>query len=204
MALSLKNAIEKHGLPESSAARLATFIGSGCLPLPVDITEAIEAISLSLSKLREEEAPSVTDARRFRRFEDAGKSLKHVLNLVQLLSSIGIGPILGSPESAGILSRPLYISLDLGLRQRRDHYHGYTLYQCIALKDNYFEDCVNIDPESETNDSVLSGSAIKIAEGGRYDDLVRRYRPPGNFGSTLLNHYTTAPIPKVSFNKMTY
>ena len=199
LASSLKNATEKHGLPEPSAARLSMFIGNGCLPLPVDITEALETITLSLSKLRQEETPGVTDPRRFRRFDDAGKSLKHLLNLVQLLYSIGVGPLFGSRDNEAILSRPLYISLDLGLRQRRDHYHGYTLYQCIALKDDYFDDIVTVDPENETNDTILSGSAMKIAEGGRYDDLVRRYRPPGNFGSTLLNHYTAAPIPKVRF-----
>ena len=40
------------------------------------------------------------------------------------------------------------------------------------------------------------GKGIKVAEGGRYDDLVRKSRPPGNFGSALFNAYTTAPIPK--------
>ncbi len=201
LASALKDAIEKHGLSESAANCLKLFISSGCLPLPVDILEAVDAIKASLSKLQQSLMGSTTDPRRFRRFEDAGKSLKHLSNLVQLLSSIGIGPMFGSNGEASLLNRPLYISLDLGLRQRRDHYHGYTLYQCISLRDNYFDDVVNGDDEIETNDTILSspGSGLKIAEGGRYDDLVRRYRPPGNFGSALLSHYTTAPIPKVGY-----
>lgn len=200
LATSLKNASDSHGLPQSAAQSLQRFILNGCMPLPVDATEALEAIKTSLLKLRQ--SGKAVDTRRFKRFEDAGKSLKHLINLVQLLDSIGTGPLLGSKPSntnTSLLSRPLYISLDLGLRQRRNHYHGYTLYQCISLTDAYFDDVANGDDVIETNETILSssGPGLKIAEGGRYDDLVRRYRPPGNFGSSLLNQYTTAPIPKV-------
>lgn len=200
LGVALKDAIETHGLPEPCAACLNLFISSGCLPLPADITEAVDAIKTSLSTLRKAQLGNTIDSRRFRRFEDAGKSLKHLMSLVQLLYSINIGPMFGSKEKASLLNRPLYISLDLGLRQRRDHFHGSTLFQCIALKENYFDDFVQGDDEIETNDTILSstGSGLKIAEGGRYDDLVRRYRPPGNFGSAVVTHYTTAPIPKVS------
>ena len=49
------------------------------------------------------------------------------------------------------------------------------------------------EDRDEHNEFVISsaGRGIKVAEGGRYDDLVRRYRPPGNFGSAIFNHYTT-------------
>jgi hypothetical protein len=199
---SLESATETHGLPKSAAKSLELFILGGCMPLPLDITEAMERIKMSLLKLRHQSDKGKTaDPRRFKRFEDAGKSLKHLVNLVQLLYSIGIGPLFGSKESSNVtpLNRPLYISLDLGLRQRRNHYHGYTLYQCISLKESYFDDVASGDDEFETNETIISssGPGLKIAEGGRYDDLVRRYRPPGNFGSALLNQYTTAPIPKV-------
>ena len=38
---------------------------------------------------------------------------------------------------------------------------------------------------------------MKVAEGGRYDDLVRHFRPPGNFGSSEFDRSTAAPIPTV-------
>lgn len=201
---SLKNAVETHGLPQAAASSLETFATSGCMPLPLEITEAIDAIKASLSKLRQSLIGNTSNMRRLKRFEDAGKSLKHLLNLTQLLYNIGIGPLLGSKSNAFVLNRPLYISLDLGLRQRRHHYHGHILYQCISLKENYFDGISSIDDENETNETILSsgGPGLKFAEGGRYDDLVRRYRPPGNFGSALLNHYTTAPIPKVRHQKV--
>ena len=41
----------------------------------------------------------------------------------------------------------------------------------------------------------INKTGIKVAEGGRFDELVRRTRPPGNFGTSLTNEYTTARIP---------
>ena len=193
LASSLQSAAETQGLPQVAATALESFIVNGCMPLPADIADAAEAIKTSLSKLRHSLIENgATDARRLKRFEEAGKCLKHLMNLIQLLYSIGIDPLLGSKVRASVLNRPLYVSLDLGLRQRRHHYHGHVLYQCISLKETYFDDVAGSDIDVETNDTVLSssGPGLKIAEGGRYDDLVRRYRPPGNFGS--------APIPKVS------
>ena len=200
LAASLKNATETQGLPQFAAQSLEFFIKNGCMPLPVNIFEAMEAIKTSLLKLRKSLIGKASDARRIKRFDDAGKSLMHLMNLVQLLRAIGVGPLLDSkPSKTRLLSRPLYISLDLGLRQRRNHYHGSTLYQCICLKDTYFDNIASGDDTFETNDTILSssGPGSKVAEGGRYDDLVRRYRPPGNFGIALLDQYTTVPIPKV-------
>jgi hypothetical protein len=199
LTASLENATENLGLPHSAAGSLRAFILCGCFPLPTRIAEALEAVQASLLRLRQSLGKSI-DPKRARRFDDAGKSLNHLVNLTQLLSSIGIGPLLGSKDPPGPLSRPIFISLDLGLRQRRANYHGLTLFQCISLRNNYFEDMDNDNDEPETNDTIISssGPGLKVAEGGRYDDLVRRYRPPGNFGNSMLDQYTTAPIPKVS------
>ena len=198
LGVLLENATKNLGLPQSAAAALRNFILGGCFPLPTAIGEALDAVQSSLSRLRQSQGKQV-DAKRARRYEEAGKSLTHLINLSKLLDTIGIGPLLGTNSLPGALSRPIFISLDLGLRQRRANYYGHTIFQCIALRNNYFEDMDHDGDEPETNDTVLSasGPGAKVAEGGRYDDLVRRYRPPGNFGSTRLDQYTTAPIPKV-------
>jgi hypothetical protein len=199
LAASLENATRNLGLPDAASSSLKTFILGGCFPLPTDISEALETVQSSLMRLRQSEGKAV-DPKRARRFEDARKSLKHLNDLTQLLASIGIDPLLGSKNAPGGLSRPIFISLDLGLRQRRANFHGRTLFQCVSLRNNYFEDMDQDNDEPETNDTILSsaGPGVKVAEGGRYDDLVRRYRPPGNFGSAMPDQYTTAPIPKVS------
>ena len=79
------------------------------------------------------------------------------------------------------------------MRQRRKHYHGGVIFQCIVLPDGYLE---NVVPD-ESNEYLISpaGMGVKVAEGGDFSDLVRRNRPPGNFASTFLNRYTSSPIP---------
>jgi hypothetical protein len=198
LVASLENAAKNLGLPQSAGAALKAFILGGCFPLPAGIGEALEAVQSSLARLRQSQGKLV-DAKRARRYEEAGKSLTHLINLSKLLATIGIGPLLGSTSSPGALSRPIFISLDLGLRQRRANYYGHTIFQCISLRKSYFEDIDHDGDEPETNDTILSasGPGAKVAEGGRYDDLVRRYRPPGNFGNARLDQYTAAPIPKV-------
>lgn len=198
----LSDAVSSHGLPPSAAKNLQLFITNGWMPLPVEITEAIAVIKCAVTALRQAEGGKLPDPRRLKRFEDVGRSLKQLSNLIQLLHSVGVAPLFGSgpKQKVPTLNRPLFISLDLGLRQRRKHFHGQVLFQCIAIPDNYFDRVSTGGDESETNETIISSTGLgsKIAEGGRYDDLVRRYRPPGNFGSALVNYYTTALIPKVS------
>lgn len=82
-----------------------------------------------------------------------------------------------------------YISLDLGLRQLRKHYHGHIFYQAIMLPND-----ISTFRRSDAL-SAAKDEGIKIAEGGRYDDLVRRFRPPGNFATSQVDQYTSASIP---------
>jgi hypothetical protein len=167
------------------------------MPLPCDANEAIERLLVAISKLKQKEAAE-PDRRRLSR--DVGKYLKHLSGLFQMLHSIGISPPFGSDikESPPELNRPLYISIDLGLRQRRKHFHGQIFFQGIAIPNDYLDELLSDDDQQRSNEQILSSSkAFKIAEGGRYDDLVRRSRPPGNFGSALFNEYTGALIPKV-------
>jgi hypothetical protein len=116
------------------------------------------------------------------------------------LSSVGAGPRIGdeASQTTDPVNRPLYISLDLGLRQRRKHYHGQLLFQCIALPDNYFDSPPG-DNSGETNESILapSGGCLKIAEGGRYDDLVSKgcvcVSPVDSFSQTTWLAFCVGP-----------
>jgi histidyl-tRNA synthetase len=72
------------------------------------------------------------------------------------------------------LSHPAYIAIDLGLRQKKKHYSGKLYFQAILIETN--------DEGSTFNPILTERGGIRIAEGGRYDDLVRYFRPPGNFG----------------------
>jgi translation initiation factor 2-alpha kinase 4 len=196
----LSDAREYHGLSLSSSIKLKKFFQQ-CLPLPANISKAINVVKHALATLsKAQDDHQKDDTRLLRRFEDAGRIINHLQCLVSTLQSIGCSPLLDSSPNEGSntdINRPLFISLDLGLRQRRKHYHGQLLFQGIALPSNYFEQDLSM-LDSVTNETLLSssGKGLKIAEGGRYDDLVRKSRPPGNFGSALFNTYTTSPIPK--------
>jgi len=190
----LTDAVANHGMPSSSAKKLSTLV-EACLPrLSPDISEAIDTLQRAIVKVRSLDG-SKLEPRRTKRFEEAAKSLRSIRDLVAVLHSMNLGPQLNkdSRDDSFPTCRPLYISLDLGLFQRRRHYHGGTIFQCVVLPDNFFE---KIDP-NEHNEILISptGRGIKIAEGGNFSDLVRRNRPPGNFASAVVNHYTSARIP---------
>lgn len=189
----LKDAVANHGMSSFSSKRLTVLVES-CLPLPSNVVEAIDTLQRAIAKVKSLD-DSKAEPRRTKRFEDAAKSLRSIRDLISVLDNLNLGPLPG-PETQHIeilTCRPLYISLDLGLSQRRRHFHGGTIFQCIALPDDFFQ---KFDP-NEHNDALISptGRGIKIAEGGNYSDLVRRNRPPGNFASSIVNQYTTARIP---------
>ena len=194
----IEAAVKSQSLPTGTAKRLEVFLTSGCSPLPANIDEALETILLATGKVRLLDSKNqMTDPRRLKRYEDIVRIVKSMKHLVLLMKTMGIGPIFGSKNDATscFASRPLYLALDLGLRQKRKHFNGQLFFQAIVLPDNFF----NMDvSEQDTNRKSLVGFGIKVAEGGRYDDLVRRYRPPGNFATTMFNYYTAAQIPMVS------
>jgi hypothetical protein len=169
----------------------------------LNTNRAIKVLKDNLASISKKHDGKEHDTRWFKRVEDVGRILNNLENLAKTLESIGITPLSDTrindgPRNNGY-NRPLLISLDLGLRQRRKHYHGQLFFQCIAIPSNYFDGSrATDDVLFTTNDTILSssGKGIKVAEGGRYDELVRKSRPPGNFGSALFNTYTTAPIPK--------
>lgn len=192
MLAQIEANVKSKVLSSSAAKRLRVFLTSGCSPLPANIDEALDTILVATGKVRSLDAKE-SDPRRLRRYEDVSwlrflavimfttltltlilqiskivKSLKH---LVLLMKTMGIGPIVGSKHTAAnsLASRPLYLALDLGLRQKRKHYNGQLFFQAIVLPDNFFD--IDTSEQDNTRKSIL-GLGTKVAEGGRYDDLV--------------------------------
>jgi hypothetical protein len=160
---ALGEATLNYGLSNSAAEKLRSFVLC-CMPLPTDIDETIDVLKRAIIKLRSLD-PSAAEPRRVKRFEDAAKSLRSLKDLLDALRFLKVESLISQhfvSNSKDGLSYHLYISLDLGLRQRRKHYHGGMIFQCISILDSFFMD---IDPD-EHNDSLLfSGRGIKIAEG---------------------------------------
>jgi len=192
----LAEAVANHGLPFPAKEKFGVFIQC-CFPLPPDIWESIECLKKAIAKIRSLDGSKKEEPRRKKRFEDAVDSLKSVRDLIQVLHDLHVVPILGSEATReSPVSLPLFVSLDLGLRQRRKHVHGGLIFQCIVLPNNFF-----VHLNSAEHNEVLtssSGKGIKVAEGGDYSQLVRKYRPPGNFATTFINYYSTAPLRKLN------
>ena len=184
----IDNAILDHGLPKGAAARLRAFLNSGCLPLPLDINAALIALRDGTKKLRSMDDQRHNIPRRQKRYEDVARGLNTIKKSIEALKIMEI-KVSNEIIEGENHQFPAYICLDLGLRQPAQHYHGHIYFQAIML------------PEGPqyivSNDTLLSdeGNGIKIAEGGRFDELVRRFRPPGNFASSDVSKYTSAPIP---------
>ena len=70
---------------------------------------------------------------------------------------------------------------------------GGVFFQAILLQDDFFEG--KEKHEATNGKHAYGGKGSRIAEGGRYDELVRQFRPPGNFGSVQLEQYTAASVP---------
>lgn len=189
----LKDAVANHGMSLISSKRMSALIQL-CLPLSPNIVSAIDTLQRAIAKVKSLDMGSA-EQKRTKRFEDAAKSLRNVRDLISALETIGLKPFddLQRESLHSATGRPLYISLDLGLHQRRKHYNGGTIFQCIALPDDFFQTYF----PNEHHEVLISpsGRGIKIAEGGNYSELVRRNRPPGNFSSSVSSQYQITRIP---------
>jgi len=171
----LQTAMQDEGLPEEACLRLRTFLRNGCLPLPSDISSAIQSIEYATKKIR-----ALDNTKKTRRYVDIARGIKGLENLVATIKTLGIS---------------LNMSLDLGLRQgKKKCFHGLLYFQVIMLTEKGEQEL----DKNITNDEILTRIpklAIKVAEGGRYEDLVRKFRPPGNLALAQVDQYTSAPIP---------
>ena len=187
----LEQAVSTLGLPQEAVKKIEIVCTE--TPMPSKGRESVAYLKKVISKLRSSEGADVADPKRLKRFEDSAKNLRHLSDLIDLLE-VHLKPLIGPRANSTYgLVRPLFLSIDLGLRQRRKTYHGGIIFQAIVLPDNYFDDLK--DEESNEELILSSGKGLKLATGGEFSELVRKNRPPGNFASTFLQHYTTSPIP---------
>ena len=172
----LQVAVEKHGLSSDSAHKLRAFLAHGCLPLPANAEDAVDAIQEAIRRQKRLEIEDAVDKKRMKRYEDANKGLRHLRRILNAISTMGIYAMLDPSQcersNDAKCSQPAYISIDLGIRQRNKYMHGSIFFQAVMLPDDYFRNSRSDD----NNESLLNhdGFGVNVAEGGRYDDLVRK------------------------------
>lgn len=141
MAKTLHGVCEEEGLPDQFLFEMNKFLIAAC-PLSADISQALDQLQAAIISLRKD--PSKKDYRRMKRFEDAARQLKSLHDLVGCLKDLSVV----NDE------QPTRVLLDLGLRQKRKHYHGGTIYQYTVL----LEQPCDHTPKRD----------IKVAEGGAF------------------------------------
>jgi histidyl-tRNA synthetase len=189
-------AIKHHDLPVEAAHRLRTYLSGGCFPLPANASEAIDALEAGTRRLRLRDIHNKdTEPKRTKKYEEIGRAINSLRKFLGALHTFGISVPFETPQDAKTNlemahSSPFFIAIDLGIRQDEGHFHGSIFFQAFMFNQDVLRKCIEKDEQIVQDDDALliSGIAVKIAEGGRYDDLVRKYRPPGS-------DYSTAPIP---------
>eukprot|EP00804_Cyclotella_cryptica_P012302 CCRYP_019997-RB/>CCRYP_019997-RB protein AED:0.07 eAED:0.07 QI:234/0.93/0.94/1/0.87/0.82/17/67/1724 len=179
-------AVENENIPETVAERFHAFISYGnSLPYPTDARKALDIIYNASKRLHHADINSGRNRDQKgsqRSFEEIVKSIHQIKSFIQTMESFGIVSAATQEKNVDVksndlLSNPAFIALDIGLRHRRLHYHG-IIYQAILVRDNFFE-------EEKPYSRDFSSKGVRIAEGGRYDELVRHFRPPGNLSTPI-------------------
>lgn len=201
---------EEYGFSQDVALNLKTFFSNGCLPLPLNIGHALENLGTATKELKKTlkiNTSTEQGRRKMRRCDEIGKSILSLRRLVQALRTFGILRKSGDSQddfdstqkkNESFFRIPDFILIDLGLRQKSKQMHGHLFFQAYILP-SFLKKQIEKNP-MVSNDVLLRPhhdhhSCIKVAEGGRYDNLVRRYRPPGNLGSMNVNHYSNIQNP---------
>ena len=103
-------------------------------------------------------------------YSDAVRCIKQLQHLLRAMDILGISAALKLPYGLQKnVSYPAYISIDLGLRSRRKHFSGSLYFQAVLLHNDFFRG----DGENNVY-ATVDRKGTRIAEGGRYDDLVRQ------------------------------
>jgi len=180
---ALESSVEHNNLPRRSVKRLRVFLSHLLLP-QLDPNRALDDIVTAVRKIHNADMNSNHNEEMKRLssncFREAMRCVNQLRRLLTAMEALGV--TIASKQNGNNtlqknLSYPAYIAIDLGIRQKKKHYSGRLYFQAILLQSDFFHD------DKSTSNPILTERGIRIAEGGRYDDLVRYFRPPGNFGT---------------------
>jgi len=114
-------------LPTETAERVRSFVSNGSLPYPMHANKALDIILDSASKLHKKDMNSGNnEVKRLSEncFREVTRCINQLRQLLKALEALGVTPTISRNEKVdvnGSLSPPAYISIDLGLRQKRQH-----------------------------------------------------------------------------------
>ena len=119
-------------LPTNVAQRVRLFVSHGSLPYPMNASKALDVIRESASKVHRMDMSSGGDeVRKLSEncFREVVRSIIQLKQLLKAMEALGIVPAIQNKNVEGNehISPPAYISVDLGLRQKRRHSKYYIV-----------------------------------------------------------------------------
>lgn len=163
---------------------MSVFVTSSLVPLPPILLildhAVLDVIFESTKRMHNADMNSSNHSEEVKRlskncFSEALRCISQIRQLLRAIEAFGINTVSKFKRPQDFpqknVSYPAYISIDLGLRQRRNHFSGRLYFQALLLQNDFFR--------SDGDDNVsriIDGKGTRIAEGGRYDNLVRQVR----------------------------
>lgn len=190
-------------LPHEGAKMLKLFFATGdMLPLAPNNLTALQSIKVNANRVKNSYKHPVPKKVR-RAFESTLNCIDSLTKLFVAMKmmgydlGLGMGMGMGMGGGERVAEMPTVVYLDLSMRQKERHYDRGLLYQGIFYNPMGWRENKNSknNSNSNNNNNNATSEGVKIVEGGRFEELIRKYRPPGNFGSTSVESYTSTALP---------
>lgn len=109
-------------LPTNVVERVRMFVSHGSLPYPMNANKALDVILKSASKVMSSGGDEAKELSK-NCFQEVKRSVNQLKQLLKAMEALGVLPAIQNEKVDGDehISPPAYISLDLGLRQKRRH-----------------------------------------------------------------------------------
>jgi len=193
---AMMHARDQHNIEDSCLDKLITFLE--CLQVKSirsgDVMNSLDILQETVGDFRKAIDPDLEKgSKQAKIYESCYRAIRGLRKFLHALEENNLFSCESLNDNAESSSSNLYDCPDCIIfdffEQRQRHFHGGLYFQA------FFTTISDDSLEATANNLGQRKRAKLFAEGGRFDDLVRKYRPPGNFGSSISNLYTTAPIP---------
>jgi len=154
-------------LSHESAERLRVLFEGNLLPLAEDPDAALRSIEESAYRVKKsyERGGEVAPKKVVKALQRCKVCIQNLQKLLVLCKMGGVD--LSGRSDSGENFSPSVVTFDLGMRQKEKHYDGGLYYQSVLFSSS-----------RKKSLNVCFNEGLRVCEGGRYDDLVGKYRPP--------------------------
>ena len=143
------------------------------LPIRGNLEDGLKSISENANRVKKSYGGGKSTQKKIlkamQRVNTCVRNLQQLILLCKMggldLSTNNNNPVSNTLDSS---SSPSIVTIDLGLRQKEKHYDGGLFYTAVLYSST----------GGKKSENQQFNSGLRACEGGRYDELVGKYRPP--------------------------